>query len=92
MTYQRRRSAVFAVIMALLMALSVIMLIPHDAYALGLNRTSFTLTKGYSTTLKVNGSSATPKWSSADTSVATVSSSGKVVGRGAGTTKISCVV
>ncbi|MBQ8979482.1 MAG: Ig-like domain-containing protein [Oscillospiraceae bacterium] len=92
MTYHRRKSAVTAVIMAILMALSVILLIPHDAYALGLNRTSFTLTKGYSTTLKVSGSSATPKWSSSDTSVATVSSSGKVVGRGAGTAKISCVV
>ncbi len=92
MTQRRTRSGVFAVVMALLMALSIIMLIPHDAYALGLNRTSFILTKGYSTTLKVSGSSSTPKWTSSDTSVATVSSTGKVIGKGAGTAKITANV
>jgi hypothetical protein len=57
-----------------------------------LNATSFTLTKGYSTTLKVTGNSGSVSWSSSDASVATVNASGKVVGKGVGSATISAKV
>jgi hypothetical protein len=57
-----------------------------------LNTTSFTLTKGYQTTLKVSGSTAKVTWSSSDNSIATVSSAGKVVGKKVGTAVISAKV
>jgi hypothetical protein len=56
-----------------------------------LNTTNYTLTKGYQVTLKVTGNSGSVRWSSSDTAVATVSS-GKVVGKKAGTAVISAVV
>jgi hypothetical protein len=56
-----------------------------------INATSYTLTKGYQTTLKVTGNSGTVRWSSSDTSVATVSS-GKVVGKKVGTATITAAV
>ncbi|MDR0944035.1 MAG: Ig-like domain-containing protein [Ruminococcus sp.] len=56
-----------------------------------INATSYTLTKGYQTTLKVTGNSGSVRWSSSDTSVATVSS-GKVVGKKVGTAVITAAV
>lgn len=90
MTQKRLRAAV-CTLLALLLALTMVSF-PTDVFALGLNKTSFTLTKGYSTTLKVSGTSSTVKWSSSDKTVATVSSSGKVVGKGAGTATITATV
>jgi hypothetical protein len=57
-----------------------------------LNYTSFSLTQGYSTTLKVTGNSGAVSWSSSDASVATVNASGKVVGKGVGNATISAKV
>ncbi|MGN0642712.1 MAG: Ig-like domain-containing protein [Huintestinicola sp.] len=79
-------------VLALLLSLSMVS-IPASAASYSLNRTSYTLTKGYSITLKVNGASSSDvSWSSSDKSVATVNSSGKVVGKSAGTATITASV
>lgn len=77
--------------LALLLALTLVSF-PADVAALGISKTSFTLTKGYSTTLTVSGTSSTVKWSSSDSTVASVSSKGKVIGRKAGTATITANV
>lgn len=56
-----------------------------------LNATKKTIYKGSSYTLKVSGSTAR-KWVSKNTSIATVSSSGKVTGKKAGTVRILAYV
>ena len=75
-----------SVFLAVFMVASL-MIIPSSA-APSLSKTSITLTKGYQTTLSVSGSSKTVTWSTGDKSIATVSSQGKVVGKGIGTTYI----
>lgn len=75
-----------SVFLAVFMVASL-MIIPSSA-APSLNKTSVTLTKGYQTTLSVSGSTKTVTWSTGDKSIATVSSKGKVVGKGVGTTYI----
>ena len=62
--------------------------IPSSAATVALSRTSVSLTKGYATTLKVTGTSNKAKWSTGNKSIATVSSSGKVVGKSIGSTYI----
>lgn len=61
--------------------------IPASA-AVALNKTSVTLTKGYATTLTVSGTKSTIKWSTGDKTIATVSTAGKVSGKGVGSTYI----
>lgn len=65
-----------------------LMYIPASAASASLSKTSLTLTKGYQTTLKVEDASSSVTWSTGDKSIATVSSKGKVVGKGVGTTYI----
>lgn len=79
--------SLLSVFLAVLMVCSL-MVIPSSAASIALNKTSITLTKGYQTTLKVEGTSKSVTWSTGDKSIATVSSSGKVVGKGVGTTYI----
>lgn len=79
--------SLLSVFLAVLMVCSL-MVVPSSAAKVSLNKTSVTVTKGYQTTLKVSGTSSTVKWSTGDKSVATVSSKGKVVGKGVGTTYI----
>ena len=74
-------------LLAMLMIVSLAA-IPSAAASIKLNYTSFSITKGYSTTLKVSGTSSKVTWSSGDKTIATVSSSGKVVGKGLGSTYI----
>lgn len=62
--------------------------IPSSAATPKLSKTSVTITKGYYTTLSVSGNSGSVKWSTGDKSVATVSSKGKVSGKGPGTTYV----
>lgn len=62
--------------------------IPSSAATPKLSKSSVTLTKGYCTTLSVSNASGTVKWSTGNKSVATVSSKGKVSGKGPGTTYI----
>lgn len=81
--FKKAIKAVLCNMLAVIMVLSIAL--PASVSAISLNRTSFSITKGYSTTLKVSGASGTVKWSSSDTSIATVSSKGKVVGKSAGT-------
>lgn len=89
-TTKNHLKAAVSILLALLMALTFVAF-PSQASALGLSATSIKLTKGYSITLKVNdGSSAT--WSSSDTSVASVSSKGKVVGKSVGSAIITANV
>ncbi|MBQ8787071.1 MAG: Ig-like domain-containing protein [Oscillospiraceae bacterium] len=79
--------SLLSVFLAVLMVCSL-MVIPSSAANISLNKTSMALTKGYQTTLKVSGTSKSVTWSTGDKSIATVSSSGKVVGKGVGTTYI----
>lgn len=79
--------SLLSVFLAVLMVCSL-MVIPSSAASISISKSSIILTKGYQTTLKVSGTSSTVKWSTGDKSVATVSSKGKVVGKGTGTTYI----
>ncbi len=63
-----------------------------SAASFKLNKTSVSLTKGYSTTLQVTGTSKTVTWSSSNKKVATVTSKGKVLGKSAGTCYITAKV
>lgn len=74
-------------LMALMMIVSVAA-VPSSAASIKLNYSSFSITKGYSTTLKVSGTSSKVTWSTGNKEIATVSSSGKVIGKGLGTTYI----
>ncbi|MCI8992123.1 MAG: hypothetical protein HFG80_05255 [Eubacterium sp.] len=59
------------------------------AFNFGLNKTSVSVIRGGSVTVKATSSgNAAVKWSSANSSIATVSSKGKITGKKAGTTKI----
>lgn len=77
--------SLLSVFLAVFMVVSVAA-VPSSAAA-SLSKTSITLTKGYQTTLTVTGASGVT-WSTGDKSVATVSSTGKVVGKSVGTTYI----
>lgn len=79
--------SLLSVFLAVFMVASLA-IIPSSAAAPKLNKTSVTVTKGYQTTLSVSNASGTVKWSTGDKSIATVSSKGKVVGKGAGTTYV----
>lgn len=75
-----------SVFIAVLMTASL-MIIPSSA-APSISKTSITVTKGYSSTLSVSGTTKTVTWSTGDKSIATVTSKGKVVGKGVGSTYI----
>ena len=79
--------SLLSVFLAVFMVASLAV-IPSSAAAPKLNKTSVTVTKGYQTTLSVSNASGTVKWSTGDKSIATVSSKGKVVGKGPGTTYV----
>jgi hypothetical protein len=57
-----------------------------------INKTSLSLNVGKTYQLKISGDKQKTKWSSSKTSVATVSSNGKVTAKSAGTTKITAKV
>lgn len=78
--------SLFSVMLAVFIVASLA-IIPSSAAA-RLNKTSVTVTKGYQVSLTVSGASGTVKWSTGDKSIATVSSKGKVVGKGPGTTYV----
>ena len=77
--------SLLSVFLAVFMVASLAV-IPSSAASL--NKTSVTVTKGYQTTLSVSNASGAVTWSTGDKSIATVSSKGKVVGKGPGTTYI----
>ncbi|MGN0553371.1 MAG: Ig domain-containing protein [Oscillospiraceae bacterium] len=62
--------------------------VPSSAASVKLNKTSISLTKGYSTTLSVSGTTSSVTWSTGNKNIATVSSSGKVIGKKVGSTYI----
>ncbi|MCH5194419.1 MAG: Ig-like domain-containing protein [Oscillospiraceae bacterium] len=78
--------SLLSVFLAVFMVVSLTA-IPSSAAA-SLSKTSISLTKGYQTTLSVSGASGSVTWSTGDKSIATVSSTGKVVGKGIGTTYV----
>ena len=78
--------SLLSVFLAVFMVVSLAA-IPSSA-AIALNKSSITLTKGYQTTLSVTGTSKAVTWSTGDKSIATVSSSGKVVGKAPGSTYV----
>ncbi len=61
--------------------------IPSSA-AVTLSKSSVTVTKGYATTLTVSGTSSKVTWTTGDKAIATVSSAGKVSGKGVGSTYV----
>lgn len=73
------------------MLLTLCPLTVSAATSLKISKTSVTLTKGYYTTLKIN-TSKKAAWSTSDKSVATVSSSGKVLAKSAGSCYITAKV
>ena len=79
--------SVLSLFLAVFMVASLAV-IPSSAATVALSKTSISLTKGYQTTLSVSGASGSVTWSTGDKSIATVSSAGKVVGKGVGTTYI----
>lgn len=91
-----------ACLFTLIAALVVTTVVPMDGFGQGaptvvqaatkLNKTSLTLPKGSSYTLKVTGTSSKVTWKSSKTSVAAVSSKGKVTAKKAGTATISAKV
>lgn len=80
---QKRVRAVVCMIMSLLLMLTMVTF-PADASAMTISKTSYKLTKGYAITLKVTGAGGNVSWSSSDTSVASVSESGQVIGKKVG--------
>ena len=84
---QKSLRAVFSVILSVLMAL-MLFCVPNSASAATINKSSVTITKGYSTTLKVSGASSVT-WSSSNSKVAKVSKTGKVTAKKAGTATIT---
>ena len=93
MTQKRSYFKAFsAVFMTLLMTLFLFAIPASEVAALGINKTSVTLTKGYSTNLKITGASGTVKWSSSNKNIATVTKSGKVTGKATGTAYITAKV
>lgn len=79
--------SLLSVFLAVFMVASLA-IIPSSAANPKLSKTSVTVTKGYQTTLSVSNASGAVTWSTGDKSIATVSSKGKVVGKGPGTTYV----
>lgn len=79
--------SILSVFLAVFMVASLA-IIPSSAAAPKLSKTSVTVTKGYQTTLSVSNASGSVTWSTGDKSIATVSSKGKVAGKGPGTTYV----
>lgn len=71
-----------------LMMIVTVAVVPASAASVKLNRSSISLTKGYSTTLSVSGTTSKVTWTTGNKNVATVSSKGKVVGKKVGSTYI----
>ena len=84
---------VFKSALAIMMTLLVTLLmlaIPRDVDALGINKQRVTLTKGQTTQLTITGAGDfTVTWSTSNRNVATVSKSGKVTAKGTGKCTIS---
>lgn len=71
-----------------LMMIVTVAVVPASAASVKLSKSSISLTKGYSTTLSVSGTTSKVTWSTGNKNVATVSSKGKVVGKKVGSTYI----
>lgn len=71
-----------------LMMIVTVAAVPSSAASAKLSKSSISLTKGYSTTLSVSGTTSSVTWTTGNKNVATVTSKGKVVGKKVGSTYI----
>lgn len=71
-----------------LMMIVTVAAVPSSAASAKLSKSSISLTKGYSTTLSVSGTTSSVTWTTGNKNVATVTSKGKVVGKQVGSTYI----
>ena len=79
--------------LALILMMSFIMVVPANAASKPrLSKYSVTVTAGYTTTLKVKGTSKKVKWSSSNKNVAVVSKKGKIKAKKAGITTITAKI
>lgn len=78
----------------LVMVMCLVLASPSAAYSatIKLNKSKLTLNVGEKYTLKVTGTTKTPKWTSSKKSVATVSSKGKITAVAKGTTTITATI
>ena len=89
----RKHNLIRSTFIMLVLAISIFcMSLPAAAATVKLNKTNVTLTKGYTSQLKVSGTSKKVTWTSSNTAVATVSSKGLVKARKSGTAKIKAAV
>ena len=91
-----KRSIVASVIMIFVLSFGIVgAFVPQETYAASakLNKTKVSITKGNTYKLKVSGGKVKKNsWKSSNKKVATVSQSGKVTAKKAGTAKITCKV
>ena len=89
----RKHNLIRSNFIMLVLAISIFcMSLPAAAGTVKLNKTKVTLTKGYTSQLKVQGTSKKVTWTSSNKAVASVSSKGLVKARKAGTARIKAAV
>lgn len=94
--------ALGAILFSAMLVLAMAIAMPNDVLnmnattqveaAAKISKSSLTLTKGASQTIKVNGNSKKVIWKSTNTKVATVNSKGKITAKSAGSAKIQAKV
>lgn len=89
--FSKHARTFLSLFLALVMTLSLAV-VPSAAAKAAISKKSVSLVKGQSVTLSVTGTNGKVSWSSEDSSIASVSKSGKVTGKSLGTTTISAKV
>ncbi|MGN0599438.1 MAG: Ig-like domain-containing protein [Oscillospiraceae bacterium] len=89
--FSKHARTFLSLFLALIMTLSLAV-VPSAAAKAAISKKSVSLVKGQSVTLSVTGTNDKVTWTSANSSVASVSKSGKVTGKGVGTTTVSAKV
>ncbi len=93
MKKKSRKNFILKISMAVFAAVLMCVLLPVQTQAaVKLNKTQKTMVIGTTYQLKIKGTSRTPKWSSGNTSVASVSKSGLVTAKKTGTATITAKI